>query len=83
MGYAQDLLDEIDFHERYGPNAIMAEEIVVDMNPKLMEFAKAKKEVEMEVEAELHNAIQQELAGKLRSDSAQKLIDQVSKIIFL
>lgn len=62
MGFAQDLLDEIE----------------LETNP----LAEKKEpswslQVEQEVEAELHVAIQQELAGNLGPDCAQSLIDSI------
>ena len=81
MGYAQDLLDEIEFEEYHGQKAIRAEEIevVVDMN--MTKKFKDALEVEKEMEAELHTAIEQELSGNLSPDCAQALIDSIDSKI--
>jgi hypothetical protein len=60
MGFAQDLLDEIG----------------LETNPLVEKKEPSwSPQIEQEVEAELHIAIQQELEGNLSSNCAQRLID--------
>lgn len=61
MGFAQNLIDEVRLEED-------------TLEEKHDEYGKWNPQVEEEVEAELHIAVQQELEGNLSSSCAHNLI---------
>jgi hypothetical protein len=71
MGYAQDLLDEIEYDTCYTKTKSGREKNTA----VFVKFKDHKDIIELEVEEELHKSIAKELKGKLSSKCAQKLID--------